>query len=159
MPSAVPSWLATISTAAPAVKPTTTECGTLSTSAPTRASPSSNCITPTSSASVSTSLTYSGEPTAASGATSAIVVNEIALAGPVTIKRLAPNSAATMHGSIAAYNPYCGGIPASVAKATPCGSTTTAPVSPASASARSAPGWRHSSRHRIMGITGSCIEP
>jgi hypothetical protein len=82
----------------------------------------------------------------------------MALAGPVTIRRLEPNSAATMHGSSAAYRPYWGGTPAKVAKATPCGSTTTAPVRPASASARSAPGWRHSSRHCMTGrCIGRCI--
>jgi hypothetical protein len=32
-------------------------------------------------------------------------VSEIALAGPVTIRRLDPNSAAMMQGTIAAYKP------------------------------------------------------
>jgi hypothetical protein len=57
MPNAVPSWLAAMSSAAPAVKPTTTECGTFSIQVPTRASPSSNCMAPTRNASVSTRLT------------------------------------------------------------------------------------------------------
>ena len=35
-------------------------------------------------------------------ATSAMVVSEMALAGPVTIRRLEPNSAAITHGIIAA---------------------------------------------------------
>ena len=78
----------------------------------------------------------------------------MALAGPVTISRLEPKTAATMHGTIAAYRPYCGGMPARVAKATPWGSTTTAPVRPASRSARRAPGWRHSSCQRRMGRPG-----
>ena len=102
-----------------------------------------------------TRLTYWGEPTGASGASKAMVVSAIALAGPVTISRLDPNSAATMQGSTAAANPCCGGSPASVANARAWGSTTTAPVRPASRSARRAPGWRHSSRHRI---TGSCTQ-
>ena len=140
-----------ISSAAPAVKPTTTECGTRSTIAPTRARPSSSCIAPTRKLSVSTSWMYCGVPGTASGAISAIVVSEIALAGPVTISRLEPNSAATMHGSIAAYSPYCGGSPASVAKATPCGSTTTAPVRPAIRSARSVPGSRQTGAQRMNG--------
>ena len=59
-----------------------------------------------------------------------------------------------MHGSMAAYNPYCGGNPASVAKATPCGSTTTAPVNPAIRSARSAPGSRQTGAQRM---NGSCM--
>ena len=140
-----------ISSAAPAVKPTTTECGTRSTMAPTRASPSSNCMAPTRKVKVSTSCMYCGEPTSARGAISAIVVNEMAFAGPVTISRLDPNSAATMQGSMAAYRPYCGGNPANVAKATPCGSTTTAPVRPAIRSARSVPGSRHAGAQRMNG--------
>ena len=56
-PSRGPSWLLAISTAAPAVKPTTTECGTFSTMAPARARPSSSCRAPTRKASVSTSST------------------------------------------------------------------------------------------------------
>jgi len=61
---------------------------------------------------------------------------------------------------MAAYRPYCGGMPASVAKATPWGSTTTAPVKPASRSARRPPGWRHSSCQRRMGrrqVTGMAV--
>ncbi len=63
-------------------------------------------MVPTRKLNVSTSCTYCGEPAAASGAINAIVVSEMALAGPVTIRRLDPNSAATMHGSMAAYSPY-----------------------------------------------------
>lgn len=101
-PSSVPTWLLTISTAAPAVKPAITACGTSSTHLPTRAIPSSNCSAPTTNVSVSTRPTYCELPTAASGATSAMVVSEMALAGPVTIRRLLPNSAAITHGIIAA---------------------------------------------------------
>ena len=150
-PRNAPTWLLMIRIAAPAVKPTITECGTRSTRRPARASPSSSCIAPTRKVSVSTSATYWPEPAAASGAISARVVSEIAFAGPVTIRRLEPNSAATMHGTIAEYRPYCGGMPASVAKARPCGSTTTAPVRPASRSARTTPGCRSSGSQRANG--------
>ena len=39
-----------------------------------------------------------------------------------------PNRAAMIAGTMPAYSPYSGGIPAMVAKATPCGGTTMAPV-------------------------------
>jgi hypothetical protein len=44
-------------------------------------------------------------PPAASGTTRARVVSEIVLAGPVTIRRLLPNNAATVHVTIAACSP------------------------------------------------------
>ena len=47
-----------------------------------------------------------------------------------------PKSAAITVGTMAQYRPYSGGRPASMAKATPCGSTATAPTSPAITSAR-----------------------
>ena len=50
---------------------------------------------------------------------------DAAVVGPETSCRDEPNSAATIAGTIAAYSPYSGGIPAMVAKATPWGSTTT----------------------------------
>ncbi len=50
---------------------------------------------------VSASWTNSALPGVASGASSARTVSEMALAGPVTISRLEPNRAATMHGTIA----------------------------------------------------------
>ena len=61
---------------------------------------------------------------------------EITLVGPDTRCQLEPKSAARIAGTIAAYSPYCGGRPASVANATPCGSTMTAPASAAMPSAR-----------------------
>ena len=57
--------------------------------------------------------------------------SEFALVGPETTCQLEPNSAATTHGTIAVYRPYSGGRPASVAKAKPCGSTSSAPSTPA----------------------------
>lgn len=63
--------------------------------------------------------------------------SELALVGPDMTCQLDPNSAATMHGTMAVYRPYCGGRPASAAKAMPWGSTSTAPSRPASRSARS----------------------
>src|SRR3977135_898115 len=62
-------------------------------------------------------------------------MSETGLVGPATVCRDEPNSAATTVGTIAQYKPYSGGRPASVANATPCGNTTTAPIRPASASA------------------------
>ena len=56
---------------------------------------------------------------------------EIAVVGPDTRCREEPNKAAMIGVTIAVYKPYCGGKPAMVANATPCGNTTTAPVSPA----------------------------
>ncbi len=58
------------------------------------------------------------------------------MVGPETSWRDEPNKAATTAGIMAAYSPYSGGIPAIVAKATPWGSTTMAPVTAARASAR-----------------------
>src|SRR5256885_17014103 len=65
-------------------------------------------------------------------------MSETGLVGPATVCRDEANSAATTVGTIAQYRPYSGGSPASVANATPCGSTTMAPINPASASAFSA---------------------
>src|SRR6266496_6108493 len=62
-------------------------------------------------------------------------MSETGLVGPATVCKDEPNSAATTVGTIAQYRPYSGGSPARVANATPCGSTTTAPMRPASASA------------------------
>src|SRR5438309_10592079 len=62
-------------------------------------------------------------------------MSETGLVGPATVCREEPNRAATTVGTIAQYKPYSGGRPASVANATPCGSTTMAPINPASASA------------------------
>ena len=61
---------------------------------------------------------------------------EMAVVGPETRCQLEPNSAAMIAGIMAAYKPYSGGIPAMVAKATPCGNTINAPVMPAIRSAR-----------------------
>ena len=73
---------------------------------------------------------------AASGASVANRASELALVGPETTCQLEPNSAATMHGTTAVYRPYSGGSPASVAKAIPCGRTSSAPSTPATRSAR-----------------------
>ena len=151
IPSAGANWLFMMSTAAPTVNPTTTECGTISTNFPARIRPSKSWMTPTMKVSVSTSETYLADPSTASGTMRLIVISEIAFAGPVTINRLEPNSAAMRQGTMAEYRPYCGGMPASVAKATPCGNTTMAPVNPASTSARIAPGRRSSGSQRRMG--------
>src|SRR5690606_5841399 len=122
-----------------------------STARPRPARPIASCQKPTMKVSVITSCTYAGEPGAARGPTRPSTVSEIAFAGPVTIRRLAPKSAAITHGTIALYRPYSGGIPASVANATPCGSTTIAPVSPAIKSARTVARSRSSGSHARNG--------
>src|SRR5712691_8671192 len=64
-------------------------------------------------------------------------MSETGLVGSATVCKDEPNTAATTVGTIAQYSPYSGGSPARVTNATPCGSTTTAPINPASASALS----------------------
>ncbi len=76
-------------------------------------------------------------PGSASGVTVANTKSDTALVGPETACQDEPNSAATTAGTMAAYRPYSGGSPASVANAMPCGTTTTALTSPAMKSARS----------------------
>jgi hypothetical protein len=61
---------------------------------------------------------------------------EIAVVGPDTKCHDEPHKAATTAGNMAAYKPYSGGMPAIVAKATPCGTKINPPVSPAMRSAR-----------------------
>src|SRR5690606_39602363 len=69
---------------------------------------------------------------------------EIAVVGPETRWYEEPNRAATMGVTIAVYSPYSGGSPAMAAKATPWGSTMTAPVRPANKS--SLTDWRETNR-------------
>ena len=114
-----------IKTAAPEVKPKSAAAS----------APIKNCITPT------ISVTASGDSMANSA-------SELALVGPDMTFQLEPNSAAMMQGMTTVYNPYFGGKPASVANAKPCGNTSTAPSSPASASARS-----------VMGVTVGVQSP
>src|SRR5262245_40004517 len=64
-------------------------------------------------------------------------MSDTGFVGPATVCSDELKSAATSVGTMAQYRPYSGGRPASVANATPCGSTTIAPITPASASARS----------------------
>jgi hypothetical protein len=64
---------------------------------------------------------------------------EAAVVGPDTRCQEEPNRAATTAGIIPAYKPYSGGMPAMVAKATPWGNTTIAPVRPAEKSVRNVP--------------------
>ena len=137
MPKKFLSWAAKIRHAAPAVKLITTVCDIKFTSAPMRARPMASCITPTRKAMVSASLTYSELDGSARTLRLAKRKIEITLVGPDTRCQLEPNNAATIAGTMAAYKPYCGGMPASVAKATPCGSTMIAPASAAIPSARS----------------------
>ena len=136
MPKKFFTWLAAMSSAAPAVKPMTTVCEMKLTSTPMRASPRINWNNPVRKVSVSTMLMNSGEPGSASGLMAANTAMEMAVVGPETRCQLDPNNAAMIAGSMAAYSPYSGGIPAMVAKATPWGNTISAPVIPAIRSAR-----------------------
>ena len=137
MPKKFLTWLAAISTAAPAVKPTTTVCDTKLTRVPSRSAPSASWNTPTRKVSVSTRPTNSGEPGSANGLMVAKTTIDIAVVGPDTRCHDEPHKAATTAGNMAAYKPYSGGMPAMVANATPWGTSTRPPVRPAMASARS----------------------
>src|SRR5205814_3567199 len=92
--------------------------------------------TPVRKATVRTRLMYSGLPGDASGLKLANIRIATAFVGPAIMCKLDPNSADSAGGTIAAYRPYCGGRPARMAKATPCGNRSTAPVRPATRSAR-----------------------
>ncbi|MCY1515379.1 hypothetical protein D9M68_499620 [compost metagenome] len=101
-----------ITSAAPKVKPSTTECETKFTSTPKRSIPSSHWNSPATKVSSSTSCTYSPLPGEASGATAASSTTEIAAVGPPIRCRDEPHRLATITGSIAAYSPYSAGSPA-----------------------------------------------
>ncbi len=130
------TWLVAMRIAAPAVKPVTTECEMKLTSEPMRASPITSWITPTRNVIVSARLTYCAVPGSACGESTENSTIEAAVVGPDTRCQEEPNSAAMIAGIIPAYSPYSGGMPAMVANATPCGSATSAPVSPAIRSSR-----------------------
>ena len=102
MPKKLRTWLAAMSTAAPAVKPMTTVCEMKFTSAPMRASPSASWKTPTRKVSVSTRLMYSAEPGSAACDMAAKTAIEMAVVGPETRCQLEPNRAPMTAGTIAA---------------------------------------------------------
>jgi len=77
----------------------------------------------------------SGDPGVAYGLAEEKTTIEIAVVGPDIKCHEDPNKAATIGVIMAVYKPYTGGKPAIMAKATPCGSTITAPVIPARKSA------------------------
>ena len=79
--------------------------------------------------------TYSAEAGNAIVLSTENITIEAAVVGPDTRWRDEPNKAATTAGPMAAYKPYCGGMPAMVANAIPCGKTMIAPISPAIISA------------------------
>ena len=85
---------------------------------------------------VSTPDTYSGAPGSMNVEQVEKMTMEIAVVGPEIRCHEEPKSAATTGVTMAVYNPYSGGRSAIMAKATPCGSTITAPVNPAMASSR-----------------------
>ena len=130
------SWDELISKVAPAVKPITTVCEMKLTSTPMRAIPRINWNNPVRNVRVRTMLMNCGELGSAKGLMAANTAMEMAVVGPETRCQLDPNNAAMIAGSMAAYRPYSGGMPAMVAKATPCGNTINAPVIPAIRSAR-----------------------
>ncbi len=130
------NWLEAMRMAAPAVKPTTTEWEIKLTRVPNRARPMTSWINPTIMVSVRASCTYSGLPGAAWMLSEEKRTMEAAVVGPETSSQDEPKSAATMAGTMPAYKPYSGGMPAMVAKATPWGRATMAPVMPAMRSAR-----------------------
>ena len=100
-PSRSVSACSAISAAAPLVKPCSADGEMKLASAPRRSAPISHCITPTSTVTASASWMYCGEPTAASGASTANSASEFAFVGPETTCQLEPNSAAIAHGTIA----------------------------------------------------------
>jgi len=101
-----------------------------------RARPRANWNTPAMNVSDRAMLMYSALPGAACGLMALKMTMEIAVVGPEIRWNEEPNRAAITGGRIALYNPYSGGRPAMMAKATPCGSTMIAPVNPAIRSAR-----------------------
>src|SRR3989344_1158956 len=154
------SWLVAMRIAAPAVKPTTTECDTKLTNVPMRASPSTNWYTPARKVSVSAIWMNLALPGSANFATAANTTIEIAVVGPEMRWREEPNSAAMMGGTMAVYRPYTGGSPAMSANATPCGSTMTAPGTPATRPAlcvlRLTRGHQRSNGSRLVQETLHC---
>jgi len=102
---------------------------------PNRTSPMTSCITPTMKARVIASAIYCSLPGTANTLKEENITIEAAVVGPDTRCQDEPNNAAIMAGTMLVYSPYSGGIPAMAAKATPCGNTMAAPVSPAIMSA------------------------
>jgi hypothetical protein len=92
--------LAAIKQAAPAVKPTTTECEMKLTSAPRRTTPMISCSTPTMKASVIASATYSSLPGVAMPLREANMMTEAAVVGPETRCHDEPNRAAMTAGTM-----------------------------------------------------------
>ena len=76
------SWLVPMSSAAPAVKPTTTEWETKLTSAPSRASPRANWKAPAMNVSVRTIWMYAALEGSARGLTVVNTTMEMAVVGP-----------------------------------------------------------------------------
>lgn len=113
------NWLVAMSKAAPAVNPITTECDTKFMSVPIRDIPSTNWISPAIKVRVRASRIKSADAGSANWLIAAKTTMEIAVVGPEIRCLDDPKSAATTGVTIAVYNPYTGGIPAIMAKATP----------------------------------------
>ncbi len=100
MPRKSLACFAAIRQAAPAVKPTTTECEMKLTSAPSLTTPIISCRPPTMKASVIASATYSSLPGAAIPLSEANIIMDAAVVGPDTKCQEEPNRAAIMAGTM-----------------------------------------------------------
>ncbi len=98
MPKKCLNWLLAMSSAAPAVKPITTEWEMKLTSVPSRASPITSWMTPTMTVRVSARPTYSAVPGSANTLSDENSTMEAAVVGPETRCQEEPNRAATMAG-------------------------------------------------------------
>ena len=112
IPSRYGNWPITITSAAPQVKPSSTECETKFTSTPKRSRPSSHWNSPARKVSRSAYWMNCGLPGGASGAMAVNKTTEMAAVGPPTMCFDEPHRQAISTGSIAAYRPYSAGSPA-----------------------------------------------
>ncbi len=109
------SWFTPMSTAAPAVNPTTTESDTKFTSAPMRASPITSLRKPASTARYPAAARNSGVPGVATVSRVASTSRLVALVGPECRCRDEPHSAPATAAVTAVYRPICGGSSAIMA--------------------------------------------
>ncbi|MNY11107.1 hypothetical protein D3C86_1441170 [compost metagenome] len=112
MPSRLGNWPRAMTTAAPRVKPSTTECETKFTRAPKRSRPSSHWNSPARKLSNRIRAMKSSLPGVARGLTLVNRTMEIAAVGPQIRCQDEPHRQATITGTMAAYRPYSAGSPA-----------------------------------------------
>lgn len=101
-----------ITSAAPRVKPSTTDCETNVTSVPKRSRPSSHWNRPARKVSSKTRAMKRSLPTSARGLTLVSSTMEMAAVGPPIRCQDEPHRQAMITGTMAAYRPYCAGSPA-----------------------------------------------